>query len=73
MGSFGIVILVLWVIALAMGVFWLWMLIDVISKQEKDKIVWLLVILFLGPLGALLHYLIARKTRVAAMQAGGPV
>lgn len=49
-----------------MAGFWLWMLIDVLSNQNDDKIVWLLVVILLGPLGALLHYFVARKKRLAA-------
>ena len=51
-------------ILLALVIFWLWMLIDVLSNQEKDKIVWFLVVFFLNGLGAILYYFIARKQRL---------
>lgn len=51
------------VIALALGVFWLWMLVDCLAEQSEDKLVWFLVIFFLNLLGAFLYYLLARKKR----------
>ncbi len=50
-------------IALALGVFWLWMLVDCLAEQREDKLVWFLVIFFLNLLGAFLYYLLARKKR----------
>jgi membrane protein implicated in regulation of membrane protease activity len=39
-------------------IFWLWMLIEALSKEKKDsdKIVWVLVILFASMIGALLYF-----------------
>lgn len=51
------------VIALALTVFWLWMLVDCLANQNEDKLVWFLVIFFLNLLGAFLYYLLARKKR----------
>lgn len=65
MALFSAIFSTLWIVALVMAGFWLWMLIDVLSNQHDDKVVWLLVVLFLGPFGALLHYLVARKKRLA--------
>jgi hypothetical protein len=45
------------------GIFWLWMLVDCLQRAPaigNDKIVWILVIVLLGPLGALLYLLIQR-------------
>lgn len=50
-------------LALALGVFWLWMLVDCLAEQSEDKLVWFLVIFFLNLLGAFLYYLLARKKR----------
>lgn len=49
---------------LLMG-FWIWMLIDAINKEPSegnDRIVWIIVIVLLGWLGALI-YLIARRPK----------
>jgi hypothetical protein len=52
-------------IALALGLFWVWMLVDCLANQSEDKLVWFLVIFFLNLLGAFLYYLLARKKRLA--------
>jgi membrane-anchored glycerophosphoryl diester phosphodiesterase (GDPDase) len=51
-------------IALALGLFWVWMLVDCLANQSEDKLVWFLVIFFLNLLGAFLYYLLARKKRL---------
>jgi uncharacterized RDD family membrane protein YckC len=54
------------VIALVLGLFWLWMLIDALrnpSLEPPMKIVWALLIFFLPFLGALAYFFIARKPR----------
>ena len=48
-------------------VFWVWMFIDCIQKepsQGNDKILWVLIILFLHFVGALLYFLIRRPQRM---------
>lgn len=45
-------------------VFWIWMLIDAITNSRLDgtqKIVWVLVIIFLHALGALIYFLVGRS------------
>jgi hypothetical protein len=47
--------------------FWLWMLIDCLKNpalQGAEKIVWVLVIVFLHSLGALLYFFMGRSKRV---------
>lgn len=57
----------LWVIMmLALGVFWLWMFVDVLSKHPEDKLVWALVVFFFSVPGALIYYFVARKKRISA-------
>lgn len=55
-------------IGIAIFVFWIWMIIDCASNEPSngsDKIIWILVIVFLHGLGALLYYLIRRPQRQA--------
>jgi ABC-type Mn2+/Zn2+ transport system permease subunit len=67
--SFGIIfgfILTLIIIALIflIFVFWISMLINSITRkyrEESDKIVWVLVIIFTGIIGALIYYFIVKK------------
>lgn len=45
--------------------FWVWMLVDALTNEPttNDKILWLLVLVFLQVLGALLYYFIRRRAR----------
>jgi hypothetical protein len=47
-------------------IFWIWMLINAIQNpglSGTEKIVWVLVILFLHVLGALIYYFVGRSKR----------
>ena len=47
-------------------VFWILMLIDCIKrkfKEESEKIVWILVIIFAGIIGALIYYFIVKHKK----------
>ena len=64
-GLFGLLI---WAIAavlsLAGFIFWLWMLIDAIKSKtlsDTEKIIWVLVIIFLNLLGALIYFFAGRR------------
>lgn len=50
-------------IGLLVLAFWLWMLIDCLTRQFKgnDKIVWVLVILLLNWIGALIYFFVGRS------------
>ena len=50
-------------LALVVLAFWIWMLVDAAErhfKNKTEKIVWLLVIVFGGWLGALIYYIVIR-------------
>jgi uncharacterized membrane protein YczE len=58
-------ILILLVIGLLFA-FWLWMLVDCLKNQAlqgTEKIVWVLVIVFLHTLGALVYFFVGRSKR----------
>jgi len=62
--GFGLIFTVLGILA---TIFWIWMLIDCIQNgrlQSTEKIVWVLVILFLHLLGALIYYFVGREQRI---------
>jgi hypothetical protein len=62
--GFGLIAGVLGILA---TIFWIWMLIDCIQNgrlQSTEKIVWVLVILFLHFLGALIYYFVGREQRI---------
>lgn len=55
------------VIGIGSLVFWVWMLVDCATKEPStgnDKVIWILVIVFLQGLGALLYFLFRRPTRI---------
>jgi uncharacterized RDD family membrane protein YckC len=52
------------VFAILASIFWLWMLIDCLMNprlQGTEKIVWVLVVLFLHLLGAVIYFAIGRQ------------
>jgi hypothetical protein len=59
----------LWgLIGLLIFIFWLWMLIECIMNKgltSTEKLIWVLVIIFLNGLGALLYFFIGRGKGVA--------
>jgi len=61
-------ILVFAAAGIALAVLWIWMLIDCAVNEPSegnDKIVWILVIIFLNWLGSLIYFLVRRPTRIA--------
>jgi hypothetical protein len=54
-------------LALLATIFWIWVLIDCISKESStgnDKIVWTMLIIFIPLLGAGLYYFMRRPERI---------
>jgi hypothetical protein len=56
---------VFWLIALAATVFWVWMMVDVLtsSLSANEKILWFLVIFFLPLIGSLIYFFVRRQGR----------
>jgi hypothetical protein len=74
LGLIGLLELVLFLPLFLLGIlataFWVWMLIEVLTKessQNLDKLVWAVVILFTHAFGALLYFLLRRPKRRAEM------
>ena len=51
-----LIFLVLLVIGLALFGFWIWMLIDCCTKEPKNKVMWILLLVFLGWIGAIAYF-----------------
>lgn len=54
----------LWLVGVALFIFWIWSAIYVANSKVEDqtrKICWLLVVLFLGPLGSILYLFLGRE------------
>jgi hypothetical protein len=59
-GLFVLAIII--IVAIVTSLFWFWMLIDCLKRKKyDDKLVWILVLLFLGFAGAILYYYIERE------------
>jgi prolipoprotein diacylglyceryltransferase len=55
------------IIAILGSIFWIWMIVDCATNEpsgSNDKIVWLLVIIFVHFVGALIYYLVRRPERL---------
>jgi hypothetical protein len=66
-GGIGILALFSIALLLAACVFWIWMLISAIQNKglgDGEKVVWVLVIIFLHCLGAFLYFLLGHPRRL---------
>jgi hypothetical protein len=72
-GVFGLLVLFLGaVVSLAGFVFWLWMLIHAITNKglpDSERIVWVLVIIFLPFIGSIIYFFIGRPKGRSAVGA----
>ena len=60
-------ILLFFIIAFGGTILWIWMLIDCITKEPSegnDKLIWILVIVFTGVIGAAIYYFVRRPERI---------
>jgi len=65
LGIFLPLILIGVALAIFLFVFWILMIIDVAKrkfKHEGDKIVWIIIVVLLGWLGALIYYFAIKRT-----------
>jgi hypothetical protein len=56
-----------WLVVVVLFAFWIWMLVDCLTNQRlqgTEKIVWVLVIIFLNWIGALVYYFVGRSKRL---------
>jgi hypothetical protein len=66
-----------WIIALVFGVFTIWMFIDSLMRSDEDytkigsgtKVMWALLIFFLGFIPAIIYFFVVRKKAKAATPA----
>lgn len=64
-GTSFMLIMGLFVLAVLLSmVFWVWMLIDCVQrdfKKDSDKIVWVLLMLFLGVIPSIIYYFVVKR------------
>tara|TARA_R110000850_G_scaffold250386_4_gene375393 strand:- start:5167 stop:5391 length:225 start_codon:yes stop_codon:yes gene_type:complete len=64
---FGLLILGIVALVIFQVVMWIWMLVDCLQNEPStgnDKVIWVLLMVFLGILGSLLYYFIRRPQRI---------
>ena len=56
--------------------FWIWMLVDCLRRDFKDKVLWILIILLASTLGAIIYFFVVYRKQPKATQPkatkGGP-
>lgn len=62
--AFGIMMLLFSAIGILAFIFWIAMLIDCLKrkfKNDSDRIIWVLVVIFAGIIGATIYYFVVKK------------
>ena len=56
--------LLLFIFVSLMLIFWIWMIVDCAKrdfKKNDDKVIWILILVFLGVIGAIIYYFIIKR------------
>lgn len=65
LGAFGVLLVILMIaVAIWAFVFWILMIVDCATRKFKDsmeKVVWIIVIVFLHIIGALIYYFVVKR------------
>lgn len=60
------VFLLLFVLSVLGTILWVWMIIDCAKrkfKNDNDRVLWILVLVFAGLIGALIYYFVVKKAK----------
>lgn len=64
-GIFGIFMAIM-VVAVLVSIFWIWMIVDCATrdnfKADNDKVIWILVLVFAGIIGAIIYYFVIKRS-----------
>ena len=66
-GAFGVMWLLMLGLSVGVTVLWVWMLVDAAQRQFKDdntRLMWVLIIVLAGWVGAAVYYFVGRKEGV---------
>ena len=72
-GGFVFLMLFIMLVFVFLFVFWILMIIDCVKrdfKGENDKVVWILVLVFLGFIGAVIYYFVVKINDKKGMKKG---
>lgn len=63
----GAMAIIFMLIVLIASIFWIWMLIDVLTSSMPvgEKVLWFLVVFFLHLVGAIIYYVVRRSGKVS--------
>lgn len=56
-----LLLLIVVILAILSFIFWVMMLIDCVRRDFKDKLVWVIILIFASGIGAILYYFIVKK------------
>jgi hypothetical protein len=62
----GSIFLIIIPLLLIISIFWIWMLIDCAKRNftgSNDKVIWILIIIFTGIVGAIIYYFIVKRKK----------
>ena len=61
----GVVFIIVWLLFLFVGLvifgLWVWMLIDCAKREFDEKLMWIIIIIFAGWIGAILYYFLVKR------------
>lgn len=58
---------ILWLGGLALEIFWIWMLVECVTKEPTEgntQLIWVVILVVTNVLGAILYFLIRRPERI---------
>ena len=74
LGTFGwlyvMIMLFAGIFGVGIAVFWIWMLVEVLSKEtdeDNSRLIWALVIVFTHAIGALIYLIVRRRERITKL------
>ncbi len=62
----GLFILLIMACAVSSMILWIWMIIDCAQrkfKEDNEKVVWILLLVFLGVIGAIVYYFVVKRKK----------
>lgn len=61
----GIGLIILWIVLMVVNlvlfIFWIWMLVDVIKRKFEQKVLWIVLVIILGYIGAIAYYFVVKR------------
>ncbi|MFC1723060.1 PLDc N-terminal domain-containing protein [Nanoarchaeota archaeon] len=64
-GGIFFLIFIIFIISILSTIFWIWMIIDCATRsnfmQDNDKVIWILILVFTGFIGALVYYFAIKR------------